>query len=163
MRKRFIALLVGALVGALLIVGCGSSSDETTASITKAEFLKQGNAICKAGNEEINEGFENFGKEHNLKPNKEPSEAQFEELSETVLVPSVSTQIKEVRALGAPEGEEGEVDEFLTHAEEALEELEGEPALIAAEGKEEPFYLVNKEAATLGLTACGGEEEQEKS
>lgn len=161
MNKRFIAVLIGALVGALLIAGCGSSNDnETTASLTKAQFLKQGNAICKAGNEEINEGFESFSKEHNLS-HKKPSEAQFEELAETVLVPSVSRQIKEVRALGAPEGEEGEVDEFITNAEDALKELEEEPSLIAAEGEEEPFFSVNKEAAKIGLTACGGEGEEE--
>jgi hypothetical protein len=162
LHTRLIGLLVGAVAIALIVAGCGSSSDETTASISKAEFTKQGNAICKAGNKEINEGFESFAKESNLN-HKEPSEAQFEELAETVLIPSVSRQVKEVRALGAPEGEEGEVDEFLTNAEEALKEIEGEPSLISAEGKEEPFYTVNKEAATLGLTACGGEEEQEKS
>ena len=161
---RFIAVLLGAMAGALLIAGCGSSSDttESTASISKAAFLKQGNAICKAGNEEINEGFEKFGKENNLQ-NKEPSEAQFEEITETILVPSVSKQISGVRALGAPEGEEGEIDEFLTNAEEALEELEEEPSLAGAEGKEEPFFTVNKEAAALGLTACGGEEGEEES
>jgi hypothetical protein len=159
LNKPVIGLLAALVALALIVAGCGSSSDETTASISKAEFTKQGNAICKAGNEETNEGFENFGKEHNLQ-NKEPSEAQFEEISETVLIPSVSSQIKEVRALGAPEGEEGEVEEFLTHAEEALEEVEEEPSLISAEGKEEPFYTVNKEAATLGLAACGGEEEE---
>jgi hypothetical protein len=158
---RLIGLLVGAMAIALIVAGCGSSSDETTASISKAEFTKQGNAICKAGNEEINEGFGSFAKENSLN-HKEPSEAQFEELAETVLIPSVSRQIKEVRALGAPEGEEGEVDEFLTNAEGALEEIEGEPSLISAEGKEEPFYTVNKEAATLGLTACGGEEGEGK-
>jgi hypothetical protein len=162
LNKRFIAVLFGALVGALLIAGCGSSNDnETTASLTKAEFLKQGNAICKAGNKEINEGFEEFSKEHNLK-HKQPSEAQFEELSETVLAPSVSKQIEGVRALGTPEGDEGEVDTFLTNAEEALEKVEEEPALISAEGKEEPFYSVNKEAAKIGLTSCGGEEGEEE-
>jgi hypothetical protein len=162
LNKRFIAVLFGALVGAMLIAGCGSSDNsETTASLTKAQFLKQGNAICKAGNEETNEGFESFSKEHNL-GHKEPSEAQFEELSETVLAPSVSKQIEEVRALGTPEGDEGEVDEFLTNAEEALEKVEEEPALISAEGKEGPFYSVNKEAAAIGLTSCGGEEGEEE-
>jgi hypothetical protein len=163
LKKPVIGLLAALVAIAAIVAGCGSSSDttETTASISKAEFLKQGNAICKAGNQEINEGFEKFSKENGLN-HKKPTEAQFEELSETVLIPSVSSQIEEVRNLGAPEGEEGEVDEFLTNAEAALEEVEEDPSLISAEGKEEPFFTVNKEAAALGLTACGGEEGEEE-
>lgn len=160
MNKPVIGLLAALVATAVIVAGCGSSSDttESTASISKAEFLKQGNAICAAGNKEINEGFEKFFSKNDRK-HKKPTEAEFEEITNTVLAPSVSKQISEVRALGTPEGEEGEIDEFLTNAEEALEELEEEPSLAGAEGKEEPFFTVNKEAAAIGLTACGGEEE----
>lgn len=164
MNKSVIGLLLALAATAAVVAGCGSSSSETTettASISKAEFVKQGNAICMAGNKETNAGFEKFAKENNLN-HKKPSNAQFEELSETVLIPSVSKQISEVRELGTPEGEEAEVEEFLTHAEEALEELKADPSLVAKEGKEEPFYTVNKEAAKIGLTSCGGEEGEEE-
>jgi hypothetical protein len=161
LNKPVIGLLAALVAVAVIVAGCGSSSDttESTASISKAEFLKQGNAICAAGNKEINEGFEKFAKENNL-GHKEPSEAQFEELTTTVFAPSVSKQINEVRALGAPEGEEAEVEEFLGNAQEALEELKEEPSRISAEGEEEPFFTVNKEAHAIGLTACGGEGEE---
>jgi hypothetical protein len=164
LNKPVIGLLAALVAIGAVLAGCGSSSDTTgtTASLSKAEFLKQGNAICAAGNKELSEGFESFAKENNLKHNK-PSEAQFEELAETVLIPSVSAQISEVRELGTPEGDEGEIDEFLTNAEEALEELEEEPSLAGAEGPEEPFFNVNKEASAIGLTACGAEEGEEES
>lgn len=164
MKKPVIGLLVAIVAIAAVVAGCGSSSSETTettASISKAEFLKQGNAICAAGNKEINKGFEEFAKKANL-GHKKPSEAQFEELTETVFSPSVSRQIDEVRALGAPEGEEAKIEKFLGNAEAALEELEEEPSLIGKEGKEEPFFTVNKEAAAIGLTACGGGDEEEE-
>jgi len=164
LKKPVIGLLAALVAIAAVAAGCGSSSSETTettASISKAQFVKQGNAICKAGNQEINEGFETFFKQNNLN-HKKPTDAQFEEISETVLAPSVSKQINEVRALGTPEGEEAEVEEFLASAEEALEEIEAEPTLIGAEGKDEPFFTVNKEATKLGLTACGGEEGEEE-
>src|SRR6478672_13036806 len=159
LNKPVIGLLAALVAIAAVVAGCGSSSSETTettASISKAEFLTQGNAICKAGNKEINEGYEEFSKENNLN-HKKPSKAQFEELSETVLIPSVSKQIDEVRELGTPEGEEAEIEEFLGNAEEALEELEEKPSLSGAEGKEEPFFNVNKEATAIGLAACGAE------
>ena len=159
--NRLIALLAALGAIALLVAGCGSSdngtTDTTTASLTKAEFLKQGNAICAAGNKKLEAGFESFGKEHNLSEKKEPTEAEFEELAETVLVPGVQSQVEGLRALGTPEGDEGELDELLTSAEEAVEEVEEEPQLIAEENGEEPFSTVNKEARAYGLTTCGEE------
>jgi hypothetical protein len=143
------------LVAALVIAGCGSSDDNntTTASISKAEFVKQGNAICESGNEEINKDFEKFAKEKNLKENQQPTDAQFEEAAEEFLLPSVSRQIKEVRALGAPEGEEEAVNTFLDNAEAEVEAIEADPSLLSGE----TFKDVNKEGKALGLTACAEE------
>jgi hypothetical protein len=160
--NRLIALLAALMAVALIAAGCGSSDDSTTdstASLTKAEFLKQGNAVCAAGNKKLEAGFESFAKENNLKENKKPTDAQFEELAETVLVPGVQGQIDGLRALGTPEGDEGELDELLTSAEEVVEEVEEEPLLIAEENGEEPFATVNQEASAYGLTTCGEENE----
>ncbi len=163
--NRFLALIVAVVAVGLVAAGCGSSGDSTTdstASLTKAEFIKQGNAICAAGNKEIDAGFEEFAKEKNLSQNKEPSEAQLEEAAETILLPSVAKQVEELRALGAPEGDEGEVDQLLTGVEEAMEEGEEDPVSLTQEGAG-PFTEVNKEAQAYGLTACGEEEENEGS
>jgi hypothetical protein len=163
LSKGFLALLASVVAIALVAAGCGSSSDTTEestseATLTKSEFLKQGNAICAAGNKEIEEGFEEFGKENNLSENKAPTEAQFEEISETVLVPGVSKQLEGLRSLGTPEGDEGELDELLSNAEGELEEVEEDPSVLS---KEDPFAEVNKEARAYGLTVCGEENEEE--
>jgi hypothetical protein len=163
LNKGLLALLAGALAVALVIAGCGSNSSSTTASLSKAEFVKQGNAICKAGNEEIEEGFEEFTKENNLSKTKPPSKAIQEEAAETILIPAINNQVEEIRALGTPEGDEGEVDEILTDAEEAVEEGEEDPtSLLGAEPAK--FKELNKESREYGLTVCGegeGEEEGE--
>jgi len=164
LNKGPLALLAGALAVALVIAGCGSSdSSSTTASLSKAEFVKQGNAICKAGNKEIEEGFEEFTKENNLSKTKPPSKAIQEEAAETILIPAINNQVEEIRALGTPEGDEGEVDEILTDAEEAVEEGEEDPtSLLGAEPAK--FKELNKESREYGLTVCGegeGEEEGE--
>jgi len=163
LSKGFLALLASVVAIALVAAGCGSSSDTTEesaseATLTKSEFLKKGNAICAAGNKEIEEGFEEFGKENNLSENKGPTEAQFEEISETVLVPDVSKQLEGLRSLGTPEGDEGELDELLSNAEGTLEEVEEDPSVLS---KEDPFAEVNKEASAYGLTVCGEENEEE--
>jgi hypothetical protein len=162
LSKGPLALLAAVLAIALVAAGCGSSSDTTgsteptESSLTKTEFLKKGNAICAAGNKEIEEGFESFAHENNLSQNQKPSDAEFEEISETVLAPAVSGQIEGLRALGAPEGDEGELDELLSNVEGTLEEVEENPAML---GEKDPFAAVNKEAQAYGLTACGEENE----
>jgi hypothetical protein len=146
---RLIAILAALVAVALIAAGCGSSDDSTTdstASLTKAEFVKQGNAICDAGNKEINAGFEEF-----LPKGKQPSKAELDEAIETVLIPSVTRQVEEVRALGAPEGEEEAVEDFLVGAEEELEKGEEEPASLATDAS---FNKTNQEAKAIGLTSC---------
>jgi hypothetical protein len=157
--NRFLALVAAVAAVALVVAGCGDSDDSTTdsgASLTKAEFVKQGNAVCAKGNKEIEEGFEEFSEEKNLRQNKEPSKAVLTEASETILIPAVSSQIDELRALGTPEGDEGEVDQLLTNAEEVLEEGEEDPVSLTEEGSG-GFTDVNKEARAYGLTVCGEE------
>ncbi len=150
MTKQFLTLLAGVIAVAMFAAGCGSSDDtsSTEASLTKAEFVKQGNAICAAGNKEINTGFEEA-----VPKGKQPTEDQIAEVAETVLVPSVTKQIGEIRDLGAPSGEEEAVETFLAGAEKDVEKVEEDPSSIA--GNEDPFADVNKEAAALGLTKCG--------
>jgi hypothetical protein len=149
--KRFIALSAALAAVALIAAGCGSddSTTDSTASLTKAEFVKQGNAICAAGNKEINAGFNEA-----LPKGKQPSKAELDEAIETVLIPSISKQIEEIRALGAPEGEEEAVEDFLAGAEEELEKGEEEPAYLATDAS---FKNTNQEGKALGLTSCAEE------
>lgn len=159
MKPRLIALLAGAAAIALVAAGCGSSDDSTTtASITKSQLIKQGDAICEAGNEEINEGFESFP---GLKENKEPTEAQQTEITKTILLPSVQKQIDEIRALGAPSGEEEEVTEILDTVEGAVEEGEEDPTSFFGEEGGGVFEEGNKMAQEYGFKVCGNEEEEE--
>jgi hypothetical protein len=154
-------MLFGVLAIAVIAAGCGSSSDnssseESTASITKAELIKQGDAICATSEKEAEAEFEEFGEENGISESKEPTEAQKEELATSILLPSVSSQIEEIRALGAPSGEEEEVSEILDTVEEEVEEGEAEPAALFESG--EPFAEGNKMAREYGFKVCGQEE-----
>lgn len=156
MSKRFIALLAALAALALIVAGCGSSgsSTESTSSLTKAEFVKKGNAICAKGSEEINEGFEEFVKENGLSKTKAPSKAVQEEAVETVLIPKVSKEIESIRALGPPDEE---AEAVLDAAEEALEKGEEDPIQFLKEESTGPFAKANKLSREYGLTKCGEE------
>jgi len=156
--KPFIALLAAFAAISMIVAGCGSSDDSTdstsSSSLTKAEFLKQGNAICAKGEKELNEEFEEFAEEENLSENKQPTEAQLTKATEEVFLPIIKGQVEGIRDLGAPSGEEEQVEEVVTAAEEALEKGEEDPASLANE-KEDPFAEANKLANDYGLTKCG--------
>ena len=159
MSKRFIALLAALAALALIVAGCGSGSDstsnETTSSLTKAEFVKQGNAICAKGSKEINEGFEKFAKENGFSEKKQPSKAELEEGIESIVIPGVRKEIEGIRALGPPDEE---AEAVLDAAEEGLEKGEEDPSLLAKEESAGPFAKANKLSREYGLTKCGEEE-----
>ncbi len=154
MSKRFIALLASLAALAILVAGCGGGGDssESTSSLTKAEFVKQGNAVCAKGNEEIQEGFEEFEKEHSSQ--KQPTKAQLTEAIETIVLPAVRQQVEGVKDLGAPSGEEAKVEAITDAAEEAVEKGEEDPAALTTE-KADPFAKANELANEYGLTKCG--------
>lgn len=153
MSRGFIAVLAAAIVIAVVIAGCGGggSSSASTSSLTKAEFIKQGDKICTTGNEEIEAGFKEStaGEE-----NKEPSKAEAIELSETVLLPAVKKESEELRALGVPSGG-GEITSILDKLDEAIEEGEENPEALVSSESEELFGPVNKQATAYGFKVCG--------
>jgi hypothetical protein len=151
MRKSLYALAVVAL--ATIAVGCGDSDDSS--SLSKAQFVKKGNAICTKGNEDINKGFEKFSREHKLSEQNQPNQAELAEAAEEILLPRVTEQIEALRGLGAPEGDEAKVEKILGAAEKAVEEAEEDPRSLR--GSNTPFSKPNKLAREYGLTVCGEE------
>jgi hypothetical protein len=163
MSTRLIALFAGVLALAALVAGCGSSDDGTetgdatvTVSITKDQLIKQGDAICKQGNEEIEAGFERFQEENGIPEGKEPNDAQGVEIVEAVIVPSLKTQSELIRGLGAPEGDEEEVGEMLDSLDGAIEAAEEDPEALFSE-ESDPFGDPNEKAQAYGFTECGEE------
>jgi hypothetical protein len=150
LRKALIFVLP-CLIGAALLAGCGggddSDSTSTEAALTKSEFLKQGNAICAKGNKTIdkaaNQAFSNGQK---------PTEAQLEQfVSQTA--PIIQGEIDGLRALGAPAGDEQQVNAILDEAQSALDKAKQDPSLFL---NGDPFKKANQDAKAYGLTACAG-------
>lgn len=156
MSNRAIALFVGVLTTvALVAAGCGD--DDGDGSLTKAEFVKQANAICTAGDQEINKRLESF-LEDNEPTGKRLTDAQLTEGAEEILIPSLRKQVEKIAALGTPSEDGKEADEIVEAAEEALQEVEDEPVLAAPQtGDRNPFAEVNEMAREYGLDVCGSE------
>ena len=154
-RRMMVVLPVAALfLAGLVVAGCGSSnssSTETTAAISKAEFVKQGNAVCVKGEKAQETEINAYVKKHGLE-NQEPTKAQQTEIVETVLAPNIQSQIDGVKALGAPSGEQQQVDSALELSQQTLEKIEANPEL--AFGKNNAFAAAGKQLHALGLKEC---------
>ena len=155
MRSPLMRVMMLTAILALLPVaaGCGSSKKRSTSAapaLTKAEFLKRGNAICKQGNQQINRVARKLFPTRNARP----SQAQLKKFATATLIPSVQSQINGVKALGAPKGDEAKVSAIITSAQAALDQGKKDPLLLVS-SKHDPFAKTNKLAKAYGLTVCG--------
>jgi hypothetical protein len=153
LRTRGIAVLVGVLAVATLAAGCGGGSDSSSGpTISKAVFVKRADAVCTKGNERMEVAFAHFLQEN--KNVKRPDDAKLEKLVGTILVPNVKREVKELRALGAPSGDEDRVGEIVKALEEGLETAEGNPQ-AAVNSSEAVFGIASRLAKEYGLEVCG--------
>jgi hypothetical protein len=162
LSKRLIAAFAGVVAIAAILAGCGSSNDSSsgstqstagTAAPTKAEFIKQADAICEKANKGTEAEFAAYVKKLNLPPNKKPTTAQQEELITAVALPAIAAQAKELGELSPPSGEEGKVNAIVEGIAKAVEKTEANPSTVF--GRRGPFAEVNKLAKDYGFTVCG--------
>ena len=143
-----------ALIFLLVVDGCGSGgATDSTSSLTKAEFLKKGSAICAKGSEEINKAYEKFSREH-VAGGKTPSEALLDEAAAEIVLPVRVREVRQLRALGAPSGQEEHVDAMLTAWEEGIEKGEEDPNSLRKAGPEFAFYKSYSMGINYGLKKC---------
>jgi len=150
LSKRPIALLAGVLAVALVAAGCGGGS---SAPLTKAELIKEGNAVCSNGSEQIKTEAAEFLKENHINRREVLGTAQYRELTETVVTPTLQQETEEIRALGAPNGEEKEVNALLDALEQGIKNAEKYPNDIFK--RAEALAEANKKANEYGLKECG--------
>lgn len=148
-------LIVAVIAAAMLVAGCGGggdSSGSSTGTISKEEFVAKANAICKDGTERLQAAIGRVLKDQ---PNiTKVSQAEQEKIVTTVLVPNVSKEVKELRALGAPDGDEERVDAMVTALEEGVETAERDPQAVT-KSSDAIFGIASRIAGEYGLTTCG--------
>lgn len=145
-RSKLCALASG-LVIAVGVAGCGGGDNSTTAAPTKDEFITQADAICKQGDEELQAAG------RDLAAGGKPSDEEVNQFISDTLVPNLENQAEKLRALGAPEGDEAQVNAIVDGLDKAVEEVKADPTGLASGGVS--FGEVNKLAQDYGLADCG--------
>ena len=156
MKKGVLGLLLVALaVFGATMAGCGGDSDGdgSSAALTKAEFLKQGNAVCERAEERRGEAMRKAFASPQAKIGRNATEVKENKvLLVEAGLPSFVKMTEELDQLGAPEGEEEKVQAIIEAMEEAAGKAESDP-LGAAESN--AFWAESQELLqTYGLTSC---------
>ena len=106
--------------------------------------MTQANQICAAGSKTT----EAAAQDTFSSPN--PSKAEVETFVTETVIPSTQAQLADIRALGAPAGDEEQVNAILDAADQELEELGANPSAIGPQA----FAESTKLAGDYGLSDC---------
>jgi hypothetical protein len=146
MKLRAALALTAVVAFGAIAAGCGSSGDDSsTSDLTKAEFITKADAICQQGNQEIeNAAKQQFG------GSGRPSGPEVSQFITQSVIPNTQSQVDQIRALGAPSGDEDQINKMLDTVEADVEK-----AKAAGDINEQTFAEGNALARQYGLKVCG--------
>ncbi len=175
LRNRLILMSAAVLAIVLIVAGCGGGSDSTTgdggsspdggattdggdattASITKAQLIAGADAVCTKGGKESEAEFASYVRENEIPEGKEPTEAQYAEIADEILVPALQQQVDEIRALGVPAEDEAQVEAILNALDEAIEEIEAADPKVAVQSAPKFLADAGELIQDYGFKVCG--------
>jgi hypothetical protein len=160
---------------AVLVGGCGGGSDSTgtagtgggaeaksgngsaaeaASSLSKSEFVEKADAICNRDKRQGLAEMSTYVKEKGAESASPQAKiALLREALQAVFLPKVQDQIDEIRALGAPQGDEQEVEAFLAALQEGLDAA-SKAATPTNALFGQSFKRSGELARAYGLTAC---------
>lgn len=153
-RKWIYVVVVGVLLAAVG-AGCGGGgSDESTSTtaVSKAEFTKTVNAICKKTQEDRFNEIGVYDKELIANGEKPESDSGLEKKFDDVLLPSMKKQQEELENAGVPKASQAKYEQLMEDLNAGIEKLEEEKV----DGLRNASQLLafQKEAAALGLNCA---------
>jgi len=150
--------MAGVLVvtAAVALSACGSGGGGETipqGTLTKQQFLKEAKAVCERSVKELNKvdlaAWKKYEPDHTT-----TDEAVLNKVS-LALVPGKEREVRRLRALGLPRGDERYVYAMFEAWEEGLEEARKDPSLIREAGPGTGLFKSYEMASKYGLQGCG--------
>jgi hypothetical protein len=142
------------------VAGCGGDDSGSVSveagDLSKKDFVSKADGICVKNRARFTREYKVFAARSLSKArtdkdfSKSDETATQQELVDTILVPNFSAAVDEISELGAPQGDEKEVEEFLEALQTRLDELSEEPSEISNEMFDKPAKI----ARDYGLTGC---------
>jgi hypothetical protein len=153
MRKRY--LMAGVAVALALPLGAcgdddegGSASASDDAVIARADFIQAADAACEKRSEEMTQRAQRVVAKYSGEPDSPKARRA---VIEEAIAPGFEGEIRDLRALEPPPGDEEEIEAFIT----ALEEMVARTRKDLAEGRNYPYRKTENLGAAAGLPDCG--------
>lgn len=154
--------IIAAVAALLAVSGCGDSTNSEggggtaikveTGSLTKAQFIKRADAICRKGTDEAIRGYKAYLQR--TEPSRAKARAEAPEFVNTVLVPAFEKQIDQVSSLGAPSADKKEIAAVLEALKIGLGNAREDPWKYVSSLN--PFAKASRLGRAYGFDVCGG-------
>jgi hypothetical protein len=153
--RRLLLVAIG-LTLTMTVAACGSgggSETSTVAAIPKAKFMKEVLAICAQANDEIGRVYNRYTQPP-YPGGKRPTSEDMNRVAEEVVIPARAKQIRRMRALGAPRGEEEKIKAIIEAIEEGIQSGERDRRTLRADGTEYAFAKALELEIAYGIEEC---------
>jgi hypothetical protein len=154
--------LAAFMVAAMCVVsgGCGDGDSSSgsaggtieTSSLTKAEFTKRANRICLQGMEDALRAFFTYVRK-NEGDSMDNAELETEGMHQLFL-PKLEAQTDEIESLGAPSGDEDQIEAFLVAQRRSITSLAQRRELSLATNLDPAFRQSGRLARQYGIESC---------
>ena len=140
---------------AALASGCGGDDDEGGFSpvvsdpLEKVEFLRQADQICASTESQIEAAADDL-----LTGKEQPPPSEVERIAIDIVVPALEAEVAAIEALGAPEGDEAEVNAILGATEQGIAEIEADPQGLL-DGPPDSLRRAANLSRAYGSQQCG--------
>jgi hypothetical protein len=144
--------------------GCGSDGGSTTAnvpssepvsvetsSLTKTEFVKQAEAVCRRERAKMGKELQALTNSLGGTPSQKVT---VNKAMDPILIPGVEAHVQQIRALGAPSGDEQQVEQLLAAMQEGVKTAEDESSLKDFIQFTRFFHHFDQLAEKYGVGGC---------
>jgi len=142
-------------VAVVLVSGCGGDDDEggfspvVSDSVSKVDFLRQADEICHSTESQIEAAADDL-----VTSEKDPTPEEVKEVALGIVVPALEAEVAAIGALGAPEGDEEQVQAILDATQAGIDEIEADPQALM-DGPPDSLAEAEQLARRYGSQQCG--------
>ena len=145
----------GGLLAVLALGGCGGDDGNDDFSpvvaepLSKVEFLREADRICFASESRIEAAADDL-----IAGRGRPDPAEVERVATSIVVPALESEVRAIRAVGAPDGDEREVEAILAATEDGIAAIEADPRGLL-DGVPADLRRAQRLAEAYGSQQCG--------
>jgi hypothetical protein len=154
-RDRHADRAAVAIAAAAIAAGCGSddASDDTfpagvSRPIAKVRFLAEADRICHSTNVRVEAAADDLAR-----GGREPRPAQARRVALGIAVPALEAEVQAISSLGAPRGDEQQVDAIIAATRRGIAQIRADPAGVV-DGPPPALRKAGRLARAYGSSEC---------